>query len=268
MQEPNFEKQVRQKMEELSFTPSEPVWQKVEEQIRKKKERRRVFFWILPFALLGGIYFYLSNKNVIQLSNEKSSIRKIDQPSSPNVKTEINDPLQVNKSTAGKQRVRKNNLADKVIIPSDPNHIIYANDNKIKNAKIKTNIKTAEIPGAMENMNVIQNDNESGDSRKVNSNNYQKELIAAEKLITDTITIKNNTTTTDSINSPSVEKIADTSAVAPNDTLKNTNDIVKKQPLNRKSKWHWNAYAAGGRSGVTTAPLVGFGSGNSNTQDQ
>jgi hypothetical protein len=35
MQEQNFEKQVQKKMEELSFTPSEPVWQKVEEEIRK-----------------------------------------------------------------------------------------------------------------------------------------------------------------------------------------------------------------------------------------
>lgn len=41
-------------MEELSLTPSAPVWQKVEEQIRKKRDRRRLIFWLLPLLLVGG----------------------------------------------------------------------------------------------------------------------------------------------------------------------------------------------------------------------
>ena len=59
MQKKDFEKQVQEKMEELSFVPSPPVWQKVEEQIRKK-DRRRLIFWIIPLCLLlagGGIWF-------------------------------------------------------------------------------------------------------------------------------------------------------------------------------------------------------------------
>src|SRR5687767_10972187 len=63
MQEQNFEKQVQQTMEELSFVPSEPVWQKVESQIRGKKDKRRLIFWVLPFILLGGGYFILSRTN-------------------------------------------------------------------------------------------------------------------------------------------------------------------------------------------------------------
>lgn len=54
MHERDFEKQVQQKMEELSLMPSAPVWQKVEEQIRKKKDRRRLIFWLLPLLLAGG----------------------------------------------------------------------------------------------------------------------------------------------------------------------------------------------------------------------
>ena len=41
-------------MEELSLTPSAPVWQKVEKQIRQKKDRRRLIFWLLPLLLVGG----------------------------------------------------------------------------------------------------------------------------------------------------------------------------------------------------------------------
>ena len=59
MQEQNFEKQVQKKLEELNLLPSDSVWKKVEEQIREKKDRRKIFFWLIPFALLcGGIYFY------------------------------------------------------------------------------------------------------------------------------------------------------------------------------------------------------------------
>jgi len=59
-----FEKQVQQKMEELNFVPSEPVWEKIEEQIRKKKDRRKAFLW-LPFLLLllAGGSWWLSSTN-------------------------------------------------------------------------------------------------------------------------------------------------------------------------------------------------------------
>ena len=50
----SFEKQVQDKMEELRFQPTDPVWLKVEAQIRKKKERRRFIFWLFPLLLAGG----------------------------------------------------------------------------------------------------------------------------------------------------------------------------------------------------------------------
>src|SRR4051812_13740149 len=56
----DFEKQVQQKMDELSFDPTPPVWLKVEEQIRKKKDRRRLILW-LPLACLltgGGLWWF------------------------------------------------------------------------------------------------------------------------------------------------------------------------------------------------------------------
>ena len=79
MQDQNFEKQVKQKMEGLSLTPSEPVWQKVEEQIRKKRDRRRLLFW-LPFTVLclgGGIWLVTNNiRNINSIAiakNEKQN---------------------------------------------------------------------------------------------------------------------------------------------------------------------------------------------------
>jgi hypothetical protein len=61
-----FEKQVSRKMEELDLHPSEPVWDRIESQIRFKKERRRLVIWIplLLFLLIGsGIWFYFFKKD-------------------------------------------------------------------------------------------------------------------------------------------------------------------------------------------------------------
>lgn len=64
MQENDFEKQVQQKMEELQFAPSEPVWQKVELQIGKEKRKRRLVLLLLPLLLVtGGAIWYASSLN-------------------------------------------------------------------------------------------------------------------------------------------------------------------------------------------------------------
>ncbi len=51
----SFEKRVQEKMEELKLTPSAPVWEKIELQIKPEKKRRRALLWIpLGLALLIG----------------------------------------------------------------------------------------------------------------------------------------------------------------------------------------------------------------------
>ena len=71
MQENNFEKRVQQKLDELQLTPSEPVWQNIEAVIRKKKERRLVF-WFLPFLLVAGGWVWWQTKNVPQQTVAKT----------------------------------------------------------------------------------------------------------------------------------------------------------------------------------------------------
>jgi cytoskeletal protein RodZ len=53
MLENNFEKNVKQKLDELSLTPSEPVWLNVEAAIQKKRKRRLAFL-LLPVLLMAG----------------------------------------------------------------------------------------------------------------------------------------------------------------------------------------------------------------------
>lgn len=84
MQENNFEKRVQQQMEELRFRPSEAVWEKVEEEIRKKRKRRVVFFIFLlaGLSLIGYSGYFLFNKskpNLVEqnttLTDKKESIK-------------------------------------------------------------------------------------------------------------------------------------------------------------------------------------------------
>ena len=54
-----FEKRMQQKMDELKLAPSEPVWNNIEHQIRKKRNRRRLLFWLpLLFLLISGFTWW------------------------------------------------------------------------------------------------------------------------------------------------------------------------------------------------------------------
>jgi len=86
-----FEKRVEHKLEELKFTPSDAVWQKVEVQIRERKRRRRFFFWWMPAIVLctgAGAWFIYSTENG---NRETSATEKTESTSSPkgNLNTKI-----------------------------------------------------------------------------------------------------------------------------------------------------------------------------------
>ncbi|MBO9682642.1 MAG: outer membrane beta-barrel protein [Flavisolibacter sp.] len=105
-----FEKQVQQKMEELKLVPSEPVWQKVEMQIRKKKGRRRLIFWIPVLTLLlgGGLWIGIDHysNNVSYNRNETEKLNhqipkqnSFVQPEQPATDQTIKQPQEKNLET-------------------------------------------------------------------------------------------------------------------------------------------------------------------------
>ncbi len=91
MQENNFEKQVQQKMDELSLSPSAEVWQKLSVSIAKDKKDRRFFIIIILLLLMisSTVYLVFDNRPdkeyQIASSNEnisdkiKSSSNKVNQ---------------------------------------------------------------------------------------------------------------------------------------------------------------------------------------------
>jgi Na+-translocating ferredoxin:NAD+ oxidoreductase RnfG subunit len=95
-----FEKQVQQKMEELRLVPSEPVWQKVEMQIQKKKDRRRMILWIPLFLLIGaglwiGVNEFTNTATVHHSDNKPHKQSSEIQPQSNNHTTEQNNQTSI-----------------------------------------------------------------------------------------------------------------------------------------------------------------------------
>jgi hypothetical protein len=66
MHENKFEKEVREKMDQLGFDPPETVWARVNQEINQEKKKRRPLFWIFFLSGLvlggGGVYMTMQNK--------------------------------------------------------------------------------------------------------------------------------------------------------------------------------------------------------------
>ncbi|MGZ8558407.1 MAG: outer membrane beta-barrel protein [Chitinophagaceae bacterium] len=69
MQENKFENQVQKTMDEFRIRPSEAVWEKVEEELQKKKKRRVVFylFVLAGLCLLGYSGYFVYNSSTSKL---------------------------------------------------------------------------------------------------------------------------------------------------------------------------------------------------------
>lgn len=104
-----FEKLVQQKMDELKLVPSEPVWQKVEMQIRKKKDRRRLIFWIpfLGLMLGGGLWIGMNQySKQVSYNENKNPVNKIDHKNSDH--NSLTTPTTTTNSVTNKNVDEKN----------------------------------------------------------------------------------------------------------------------------------------------------------------
>src|SRR4051812_29977865 len=105
-----FEKQVREKMKELNLVPSAPVWDRVEEQIRQKKDRRRAIIWLplLGLLLAGGIWWLNDAGNQPTFSGAETAPAKLPAAHSTSDEKQLN-PKQPTVNISSDQQSEPNN---------------------------------------------------------------------------------------------------------------------------------------------------------------
>lgn len=125
-----FEKQVQKKLDELDLVPSPPVWQSIEKQIRKDKDRRRIIFWLpLGVLLLGaGAWFLFNGEHDAGISKPvtaTSQTQTNEQEKKASVENGIFDegggdeePKLNSKPSGEPNSLQQNNTSEKVVVSS------------------------------------------------------------------------------------------------------------------------------------------------------
>ncbi|MGN6340134.1 MAG: outer membrane beta-barrel protein [Ginsengibacter sp.] len=181
MEQNNFEKNVRQKLEELKIPPSDAVWANVEKQLGKKEKGKKViliFFVLLIFLLTGGYWLLNSSKNnptqnhqVTQLlkdskarNKEDSSFEKAKIKSGNNLTTIDSASVSsgrtrvANSQIATNHKTRQRKFSDDYT--STPNQVLSKRTNKedslIASSKLikKTTIVEIENKNERENISI------------------------------------------------------------------------------------------------------------------
>jgi len=232
-----FEKQVQQKMEELNLVPSDPVWQKVEVQIQRKKDRRRMIIWIPLFVLLAGTLWL----GIDQYSNKATSAKTID-------KLEIQDGAVVSKD------------AEKAIEKYNPGLVQKSGSKTYPTKKLNSKpgyfnllFVPLKTPGQLKTGKKISEEIKTKASSVIEqgfsitntiaNNNTNQPLDKANAPDTSLKTIQNSdTTTTFNTTAPPI-----TPNTANQDSTVIKNPVIKKHAL---SKWKMNLVAVAGSSGL------------------
>jgi len=289
MQDPEFEKRVRQKMEELKFTPSASAWDNVEKELNKDKRRKRPLIWFFLFlglAVSGSFYFFMTSqthrdRNTINphtaatlpsTGKEKTQTKTDDVnsavPSSTNTDKKIN-PDNTSSSTAqaatGNSTKTHKTITDKDIKKS--NEEITSKNNKEQAAFKKsshTNNHTAIATGNYKNKKSLIQPTDDQDNNKpadgsiqknqqpeIASNNNNKEVQPKETSSQGATDIADTTGSTAVAKNVVINKV-DTTANKniSKDTAANKKSVAQTKKTSTKKSWKIGYTGSAGYSSV------------------
>jgi hypothetical protein len=211
-----FEKQVQHIMEGLKLPPSPPVWENIEEQIRKKKDRRKIIFWFFFFFLIlsGGLWLAIGIKNkgsinqkarseqnrsdnhnstALSKKNKNAILDKQNKNTLPNVNSRNNKKTTTAKKLIEKQQP-KNELAAKRIKKEEPNVSVVRKQNETfeinqqKEKEISSIVSTAkddkqtevlnEKPIKTETQIIDETKQTTGIKQNIDSSDETKQLLS------------------------------------------------------------------------------------------
>lgn len=265
MPENEFEKQVKELMEELHFSPSAPVWERIKKRISEKKRRVwPIFFLFISVALLSGYFFYADmnyqSKNINKnIEAAKTSTTK----SSPdNASTEKNNEkdsvfkLQSQQLSTTKKTNKTNHVPsikhsknDELVVDQP---LIINKINKNKTELTAKNLKDDKLvfnqPSTQNNItkkiiDTSKNSFTKTQTAELNNNNRDNKVIAqqqpdANNIFKDSIANSNTNSLTEINN-----------AIQKNNSL--TKKKIQPKKIIKASKWQFGIAAMYGRSNIT-----------------
>ena len=232
MPENEFEKKVSDRLGDFKLKPSDDVWEKVEEGIRRKK-KRRVFiliFLLAGLALLGywqwDIFFGESKGSVVK--NETPSLEKND-PTNENIQTiKEEEDKPNNKSTESRQDINTNNsvvnINKKKTSAQEPTSKIENNNHQTNRIKQKT----------VENKTPDQSPENKGanDRNKPAQNKTTITLTESDlAIMTDEPSIVKDSAKTKYVPLDNVDQNSDQNSDQKNNIVDNKIDLVKIDTL-------------------------------------
>lgn len=283
MQENDFEKQVQQKMEELQFVPSEPVWQKVELQIRQKKTRRRLVLLLLPLLLLGGgAWWYTTFVNEEATAQATTANKPPAESQVARAKPATSRPVEENgtaikdKTTTAyrtpngveKKKISTTQIQQKETktIANKPNKPIIAKGQKTATI---TAIEEEGVSGLNEELHALVLQNEiqkresatTADKTAAAAKNVSKPFwdTAGRKIVVPPVAsnteVTDHDTTLATINNNSVSKESDTLV---KEASASPDIPVVTVPKKAKRNWEWTVTGRAGISGLRNGVMEVF----------
>jgi len=250
MQANEFEKQVSNKMDELSFRPSAPVWANIEEQLRKKRERRRLLLWLPLFFLL------IISSGVWLISREGSANDTIAENKREEIAGSTKKEDREKIASIEKQPEQTITNTTESIFPNQNTTPVFSTDKSTPGNSVQTNSKPTQksfypssAPGKIK-------------AGKENNliNNSQNQSESPTSLILDKATSQpvNEMALTDSTSfadSLRKDKRAEEKTSKDSTTLK---DSLQKKDIKKKEDKKWTAglIVFGGASGINSGSAV------------
>jgi hypothetical protein len=245
-----FEKQVRQKLNDLKMTPSTEAWENIENSLRERKRRPAAFYWV-PLLLIGltaGGYLFLNNDHKIVLSDRNSTHNVNVQPKESDEKAAGGDladasqekpaPPQENSTSGGKiLSEKKNNFSEGENNPDVSGGVIAVAPQE------KTRVAAPGKSGSAESIaSEKKNDLSGGENKSDASGGVLADAPREKTAYGKNISLKISNYPVGTI-TPSPLNFIQT---------------PKKSPSKKSNKWSYGLSAFGGISAVNEGHLLNF----------
>lgn len=262
MQENEFEKDMRQKMDAWQLHPAEEVWQKIKEEVAQKRKRRRgIIFFLLAGLIAVGVLFtaltgIVNKGHIDELSQNKTNTATDNNQESKSKKEVINSDDVVFEN----RQVQEDDKAEDMKQAKESLNVINGTGkSSVSVSKADVAIVSAGKEDKIMKPSVVKRKTKSALKTKITVANPGESI--EENLTDDTLSLQanneNKNPVVESENNEEKEEIRNEIIVKANDNDLSKNEIKpviedkngeKQESKPAKSKWGAGFSIAGGKS--------------------